>query len=111
MSKKLIRYNQPNISNLDIVAVNRVLKSEQITQGKVSNNFHNALIKYTNSKYCSIFNSASTALIAACKALDFNSKDILWTSAISFVASSNCALFFNSKIDFIDINLRTLMPK
>tara|TARA_B100000900_G_scaffold416185_1_gene449808 strand:- start:4415 stop:5575 length:1161 start_codon:yes stop_codon:yes gene_type:complete len=107
MSKKLIRYNQPNISNLDIVAVNRVLKSEQITQGKVSDNFQNALIKYTNSKYCSIFNSASTALIAACKALDFNSKDILWTSAISFVASSNCALFFNSKIDFIDINLRT----
>ena len=107
MSKKLIRYNQPNISNQDIVAVNKVLKSEQITQGRVSDSFQNALIKYTNSKYCSIFNSASTALIAACKALDFDSKDILWTSAISFVASSNCALFFNSKIEFLDIDLKS----
>ena len=107
MTKKLIRYNQPNISSSDIIAVNKVLRSKQLTQGKVSNTFQNALIKYTNSKYCLLFNSASTALIAACKALDFDSKDILWTSAVSFVASSNCALFFNSKIEFLDIDLKS----
>ncbi len=107
MKKKLIRYNEPNISSTDILAVNKVLRSTQLTQGKVSNIFQNALIKYTNSKYCLLFNSASTALIAACKALDFKSKDILWTSAVSFVASSNCALFFNSKIEFLDIDLKS----
>jgi len=29
---------------------------------------------------------------------------MVWTSPISFVASSNCALYCNAKIDFIDIN-------
>ena len=107
MTKKLIRYNQPNISSSDIIAVNKVLRSEQLTQGEVSKTFQNALIKYTNSKYCLLFNSASTALIAACKALDLTLEDILWTSAVSFVASSNCALFFNSKIEFLDIDLKS----
>lgn len=107
MKKNIISYNQPSINNSDITAVSNVLRSNQLTQGKVSKLFGNKLSKYTNSKYCVLFNSASTALIAACKALDFNSKDYLWTSAISFVASSNCGLFFNSKIDFLDINLNT----
>lgn len=107
MKKNFISYNQPNINNSDITAVSKVLRSNQLTQGKVSKLFERTLTKYTNSKHCLLFNSASTALIAACKALDFNSNDYLWTSAISFVASSNCGLFFNSKIDFLDVNLDT----
>ena len=39
MTKKLIRYNQPNISSSDIIAVNKVLRSEQLTQGEVSKTF------------------------------------------------------------------------
>ena len=30
--------------------------------------------------------------------------DIVWTSPISFVASSNCALYCNASIDFVDID-------
>lgn len=107
MKNNIISYNQPNIDNTDISSVVKVLKSKNLTQGKVSSLFENAIIRYTNSKHCLLFNSASTALIAACKALNFDHKDILWTSAVSFVASSNCALFFNSKVDFLDIDLKT----
>ena len=106
MKNNIISYNQPNIDNTDISSVVKVLKSKNLTQGKVSSLFENAIIRYTNSKHCLLFNSASTALIAACKALNFDHKDILWTSAVSFVASSNCALFFNSKVDFLDIDLK-----
>ena len=107
MKNNIISYNQPNINNSDISSVVKVLKSKSLTQGKISNLFENAITRYTNSNHCLLFNSASTALFAACKALNFSHKDILWTSAVSFVASSNCALFFNSRIDFLDINLKT----
>ena len=29
---------------------------------------------------------------------------MVWTSPISFVASSNCALYCNADVDFVDIN-------
>ena len=30
--------------------------------------------------------------------------DLVWTSPISFVASSNCALYCNAEVDFVDID-------
>ena len=48
--------------------------------------------------------SWSSALHIACLALDIGKRDIVWTSAISFVASANCALYCGAKIDFIDID-------
>ena len=35
------------------------------------------------------------------------SVDIVWTSANSFVASSNCALICGASVDFVDIDLST----
>ena len=40
-------------------------------------------------------------------ALNLNSKDYLWTSPISFVASANCGRYCGSKVDFVDINIST----
>ena len=37
-------------------------------------------------------------------ALNLKENDILWTSPVSFVASSNCALYCKAKIDFVDID-------
>ena len=34
--------------------------------------------------------------------------DILWTSAISFVASANCGVYCNANVDFVDIDQDTL---
>ena len=38
---------------------------------------------------------------------NFTKDDILWTSPISFVASSNCALYCGGKVDFVDIDPST----
>ena len=40
----------------------------------------------------------------ACLSLGLGKGDWLWTSTISFVASANCGLYCDSKIDFIDID-------
>ena len=40
----------------------------------------------------------------ACLSLGVGEGDMVWTSPISFVASSNCALYCNADVDFVDIN-------
>ena len=56
------------------------------------------------SKYAVTFNSATSALHIACMALGVKKGDIVWTSTNSFVASANCALYCQAKIDLLDIN-------
>jgi len=40
-------------------------------------------------------------------ALDISSKDLIWTSAVTFVATSNSALYCGAKVDFLDIDKET----
>ena len=36
--------------------------------------------------------------------MSLKKNDIVWTSAITFVSSANCAVYCGAKVDFIDIN-------
>ena len=47
------------------------------------------------------------ALHLACLALGVTTGDIVWTTPISFVASSNCALYCGATIDFVDIDSKS----
>lgn len=103
----MISYGRQSIDQSDIDAVISVLKSDFLTQGKTIDQFEQSLCQYTTAQYCSVVTNATSALHLACLALDINSDSLVWTSPISFVASSNCALYCGAKIDFIDINLDT----
>tara|TARA_B110001452_G_scaffold153643_1_gene127852 strand:+ start:2565 stop:3716 length:1152 start_codon:yes stop_codon:yes gene_type:complete len=103
----MIRYSEQNIDHNDILNVTKTLKSNLITTGPQIPKFEKNLSKKINSKYCVVFNSATSALHSACLALGLKKNDWLWTSANSFVASANCGLFCGAKIDFIDIELET----
>ena len=59
-----------------------------------------------NSKFCSVVNSATSALHLACRALGVTSGDYVWTSSNTFVATANCALLCGAKVDLIDIELK-----
>jgi UDP-4-amino-4,6-dideoxy-N-acetyl-beta-L-altrosamine transaminase len=103
----MIRYSEQNIDHKDISNVIKTLKSDLITTGPEVPKFEKSLAKKVNSKYCVVFNSATSALHSACLALGLKKNDWLWTSANSFVASANCGLYCGAKIDFIDIELET----
>ena len=62
---------------------------------------------YCDSKFGVAVNSASSALHIACLALGLERGDWLWTSANTFIASSNCALHCGAQVDFVDIDPRT----
>ena len=104
MKKNFIPYGRHHISEEDIQSVVKTLKSSHITQGSAVPEFEENISKKVLSKYSICVNSATSALHLACLALDVKKGDIVWTSPISFVASSNCALYCGAKVDFVDID-------
>ncbi|MDA9021342.1 UDP-4-amino-4,6-dideoxy-N-acetyl-beta-L-altrosamine transaminase [Gammaproteobacteria bacterium] len=103
----MISYGKQFIDQDDIDAVTAALKSDFITQGPIIKEFEDQLSKKVNSRYALAFNSATSALHVGCLSLGLGQNDILWTVPNSFVASANCALYCNAKIDFVDINQDT----
>ena len=101
---KIYPYSKQKIFNDDIKLLNKILKSDFLTQGPVVKKFEKKIAKYVNAKYSIATNSATSALHIACMALGLKPNDELWTVPISFVASANCGLYCGAKIDFVDIN-------
>ena len=82
---KTIKYSTQTISKKDIVKVNKVLKSEFLTQGPKTLEFENKIKLLVGSKYALTTNSASSALLIACKALSLKSGDLFWTVLFEFI--------------------------
>lgn len=103
----MIPYGRQDISKEDIESVLKVLKSDLITQGPVTPKFEEAVNNFCGSKFSFAYNSATSALHAACYSLGVKKGDYVWTSANTFVASANCALYCGAKVDFVDIDSKT----
>lgn len=100
----IVPYAKQLISNKNIKDVVKILKSDFLTQGPVQKKFEEKISKICKVKYVATFNSATSALHISCMALNIKKDDIVWTSTNSFVASANCALYCNAKIDLLDIS-------
>lgn len=109
----MIPYGKQTISEEDIQSVVKVLQSDFLTQGPIVPLFENHVAQYCGSKYAIAVNSATSALHLACLALGVEPNDFVWTSPITFVATSNAALYCEAKVDFVDIDPKTynLCPK
>ncbi|MDB9992251.1 UDP-4-amino-4,6-dideoxy-N-acetyl-beta-L-altrosamine transaminase [Amylibacter sp.] len=103
----MIPYGRQEITQEDIDSVEKVLRSDFLTQGPVVPKFEEIVSSYSNVKYAVAVNSATSALHIACMALGVGPGDFVWTSSITFVASANCALYCGAKVDFIDIDIGT----
>ena len=104
MVKRLnIPYGRQQVTDQDIKEVERVLRSDFLTQGPEVPKFEENFKDYVGSSYSVAVNSASSGLHLSCLALNVGKGDIVWTSAVTFVASANCALYCGAKVDLIDI--------
>ena len=104
MKPKVIPYGRQEITQADKDAVINVLQSDFLTQGPMVPKFETEIAEYCGAKHVVAVNSATSALHIAWLALGVGPGDIVWTSAITFVASSNCALYCGATIDFVDID-------
>jgi UDP-4-amino-4,6-dideoxy-N-acetyl-beta-L-altrosamine transaminase len=103
----VIPYGRQDISDEDIEAVVAVLRSDFITQGPSIRGFEQAVADYCGAAHAIAVNSATSALHTACLALGVGEGDLVWTSPITFVASSNCALYCGADVDFVDVDEAT----
>ena len=102
-----IPYGKQNINQADVDAVVDVLKSDFLTQGPQVPAFEKSVAQLVGAQYALAVNSATSALHIACLALGLGKGDVLWTSPITFVASSNCALYCGADVDFVDVDSQT----
>ncbi len=107
MSQAFIPYGRQDIDQNDIESVIRVLRSDFITQGPTVGEFEKSISKMMGVEYSVACNSATSSLHLACLALGLQEGDYLWTTPITFVASANCGLYCNAKVDFVDIDPKT----
>lgn len=100
-------YSRQAIDKKDIKAVTNSLKANIITRGNFVKSFEEEISAKFNSKYTISVNSASSALLLSCMALNLTKGDILWTSSITYAASANCGLICGAQVDLIDIDIKS----
>ena len=105
--RDFIPYGRQSIEQEDIDAVIDVLKSDFLTQGAKVPEFEVAMASYCGAQHAVAVNSATSALHIAYLALGVKEGDCVWTSPITFVATSNAALMCGASVDFVDIDPAT----
>lgn len=100
---KFFPYSRQSIDTNDIQAVEEALRSDFITQGPRITQFEEKLAAYCGSRYAAAFSSGTAALHGAYFAAGLQPQEELITSPITFLATSNAALFLGGKPVFVDI--------
>ena len=104
----MIRYGEQSIDESDSEAVEEVLRSDFLTQGPACERFEQAISERVKAEFALSVTNATSALHLACLALDVCPGDLVWTTPVTFVATSNCALYCGATVDFVDIDIQTL---
>ncbi|WRB54052.1 UDP-4-amino-4,6-dideoxy-N-acetyl-beta-L-altrosamine transaminase [Helicobacter pylori] len=102
---KEFAYSEPCLDEEDKKAILEVLNSKQLTQGKRSLLFEEALCEFLGVKHALVFNSATSALLTLYRNFsDFNADcNEIITTPISFVATANMLLESGYKPVFAEI--------
>jgi len=102
--KKVYTYGKQTIDENDINSVMEVLKGDWLTQGPYVKKFEDDLSTKFNAKYVSALANGTAGLHLIGLALGWQQNDIVLTTPITFLASSNCIVYCGSTPDFVDIN-------
>jgi len=102
-----IPYGRQTISELDILAVSKSLRSEYLTQGPLIQKFEEALCNYLGVQFCVVVNSGTAALHTAYFACGLKTGQEIITSPMTFAATGNAALYLGATVKFSDIDIKT----
>lgn len=106
---KPIPYGRQSITQEDIDAVVKVLKSNFLTQGPAVAEFEENLAKYIGSKYAVAVANGTAALHLCALALNIQPGDKVITTPITFAASANCVRYAGGEVVFADIDSATYL--
>jgi perosamine synthetase len=104
----MIPYGRQSIDDSDVEGVVEVLRGDWLTQGPAVAAFEDALASVVSARHAVAFSNGTAALHAACAAGGIGPGDVVSTSALTFVASANCARFVGADAVLVDIDPATL---
>ena len=105
----MINYGRQLIENDDIKAVIKTLKSDFLTQGSKISEFEKKINQKFGGKYSCVLSNGTASLYLLGKALGWKKNDLIATTPISFIATSNCIVNNNATPEFIDIDNKTYL--
>lgn len=100
--KKIIPFSPPDITDKEIDAVVKVLKSGWITSGAVNREFEEELSKYINVKRVKLLSSATSSMELALKIFGIGEGDEVIVPAYTYASTSNVAVRLGAKVVFLD---------
>ncbi len=103
--RNLIPYSTQSISQADIQAVVKALRSPWLTQGPAIASFEQAIAKVAGTKYAVALSSGTAALHAAYAVAGIQEGDEIIVPAITFAATANAALYVGARPVFADVSL------
>jgi UDP-4-amino-4,6-dideoxy-N-acetyl-beta-L-altrosamine transaminase len=106
---KPISYGRQNITDDDIQAVIKVLKSDFLTQGPKVKEFEEKFADYIGTKYAVAVSNGTAALHISNLAMGVKKGDKVITTPITFVASANSVMYCGGEVDFVDIDKDTYL--
>ncbi len=104
----MIPYGRQSIDEDDIAAVVTTLRGDWLTQGPNVERFEEALAAEVEARFAVAFSSGTAALHAAASAAGLGPGDTVATSALTFIASANCARYVGASVALVDIDPATL---
>jgi dTDP-4-amino-4,6-dideoxygalactose transaminase len=103
----MIHYGKQSVSEDDIAAVVRALRSDFLTCGPEVAAFEREFAAFVGAKHAVAVCNATEALHLAMRVLAIGPGDRVLTSPITFVASANAAAYVGAFPDFCDIHTGT----
>jgi len=100
----LIPFAKPIIDHEELEAVESVLKSGMLAEGKVSRAFEEEFKEYLGAKYATVTSNGTTALSTALEAMDIRPGDEVITTPFTFIASANTISMIGAIPIFVDID-------
>lgn len=104
-----IPYGKQYISQEDIHAVIKTLKSDFLTQGSKVSEFEQKFAEYVGAKYAVAVSNGTAALHLSALALGVKQGKKVITTPVTFAASANCILYAGGEVDFVDIDPDTYL--
>lgn len=104
-----IPYGHQYISDEDIEAVVRVLKSDYLTCGPAIPEFEKKFADYIGVNYTAAVCNATAALHLAAVALGVKPGDNVLCTPLTFASSANCIRFCGGNVKFVDIDKDTFL--
>lgn len=104
----MLKLASPDITQREINAVIKVLKSGTLSLGPEILKFEKAFARYTGRKHALAVSSGTAGLHLITHALGLKPGDEVITPSYSFAASVNCILYQGARPVFVDIDPKTL---